>query len=381
MIKLNVGCKYELEFVDKVIELNEKYESLGARVNEVYGTHPYFRGVISDVREGFRNLGTGLEEFKQAVAKLRKAKIDVNYVMNSPVLGECYIAKYKVKILNTVKRLKKIGVNIITTPDIELTELIKKHIPNLKVYFSTVADTKNQAELDYAKEIGFDRVIPGLYSNRDFAFLKYAKKICQPLELLLQSTCRFNCLRRKNHAISEALMEKKPNDPEVRDYFVRSCFIEFNRDFPAGFLKTSWIMPEDLKKCDKLCGDVLFKVNGRTLTIDERLFITECYLRGKSPHNFGNLFAATTAVSNLEGNKYRKIFLPSALLLQKVTYKGKKYNGFTDYFFKENLTYEEYDKYCRHFGKLIKNKVSLGKKTEFYKESGIEKYPSLKKLR
>ena len=67
MIKLNVGSKFESELVDRIIELNEQYEPTGARVNEVYGTHPAFRGIISDVREGFRNEGTDIEEFKDSV--------------------------------------------------------------------------------------------------------------------------------------------------------------------------------------------------------------------------------------------------------------------------------------------------------------------------
>ena len=374
MIKLDVGSKFEREFVERVIELNNKYESLGARIVEVYGTHTSFRNIISDVREGFRNKGPNFVEFKKSVRMLRDSDIDVNYVMNSPVLGENYLAENRIKIIDTVKLLQRIGINVITTPIIELIELIKREV-NIKIYLSTVADVKECAELNQMKDIGIDRVIPSFFANRKIDFLKYAKEIDQPLELLLQSTCMLNCIRRKNHAVSESLMENKP--AKLKDYHVKSCAKIFDKQFPQGFLQSPWIMPEDLKQYELLCGDIVFKVNGRTLTIDEKLFITECYLRQKSPINFGNLFAATSYDSSREGNIHRKIFIPSDALQQTIHYNGQQYDGFTDFFFRENPDYVDYVEYCRHVSEIIKAETCLGIKTGFNAEKSIKYYKSL----
>ena len=139
-------------------------------------------------------------------------------------------------------------------------------------------------------------------------------------------------------------------------------------------------MPEDLEKYEEMCGDVIFKVNGRTLSIDEKLFITECYLRGKSPENLGNLFAATTNDSSKEGNRHKKIFIPSEELRKPIEYQGKTYENFIDFFMQERPSYKGYVAFCSHVGNLIKDKVSLGVKTGLRDEPDIEKYETLKDI-
>ena len=95
-----------------------------------------------------------VDEIEQAVniAHLHNVKV---YVTVNTLIKESELEN----VLNYLSKLYSIGVDAVLVQDLGLIELIKKHLPKLKMHASTQLTCENQLKLDYLESKGIRRVV------------------------------------------------------------------------------------------------------------------------------------------------------------------------------------------------------------------------------
>ena len=95
-----------------------------------------------------------LEEIEEAVntAHLHNVKV---YVTVNTLIRESELES----VLNYVCQLYAMGVDAVLVQDLGLIELIRKHLPDLKIHASTQLTCENQLKLDYLQSKGIRRVV------------------------------------------------------------------------------------------------------------------------------------------------------------------------------------------------------------------------------
>ena len=95
-----------------------------------------------------------LEEIEEAVntAHLHNVKV---YVTVNTLIKESELES----AINYVSKLYAIGVDAVLVQDLGLIELIRKHLPDLKIHASTQLTCENQLKLDYLESKGIKRVV------------------------------------------------------------------------------------------------------------------------------------------------------------------------------------------------------------------------------
>lgn len=95
-----------------------------------------------------------IEELEKAVdiAHMHNVKV---YVTVNTLIRENELES----VMNYVSRLHSMGVDAVLVQDLGLIELIRKHIPDLKIHASTQLTCENQLKLDYLEGKGIRRVV------------------------------------------------------------------------------------------------------------------------------------------------------------------------------------------------------------------------------
>ena len=95
-----------------------------------------------------------LDEIEEAVntAHLHNVRI---YVTVNTLIKESELES----VINYVSKLHSIGVDAVLVQDLGLIELIRKHLPDLKIHASTQLTCENQLKLDWLESKGIRRVV------------------------------------------------------------------------------------------------------------------------------------------------------------------------------------------------------------------------------
>ena len=95
-----------------------------------------------------------LEEIKDAVniAHLHNVKV---YVTVNTLIKQSELED----VMNYLSKLYAIGVDAVLVQDLGLMDLIRKHLPKLKIHASTQMTAENQLKLDYIESKGIKRIV------------------------------------------------------------------------------------------------------------------------------------------------------------------------------------------------------------------------------
>ena len=95
-----------------------------------------------------------IEEIEEAVnvAHLHNVRV---YVTVNTLIKESELES----VINYVSKLHSLGVDAVLVQDLGLVELIRKHLPDLKIHASTQLTCENQLKLDYLESKGIKRVV------------------------------------------------------------------------------------------------------------------------------------------------------------------------------------------------------------------------------
>ena len=109
-----------------------------------------------------------LEEISDAVniAHLHNVKV---YVTVNTLIKQSELED----VMNYLSKIYAIGVDAVLVQDLGLVDLIRKHLPKLKIHASTQMTTENQLKLDYIESKGIKRIVlPREMRKEEIAQLK-----------------------------------------------------------------------------------------------------------------------------------------------------------------------------------------------------------------
>lgn len=321
---LTIGTNWSKEFIEQVALLNKNIgRQNNIKVSEVYGSIP--NDVIGSARskDKLHNCNYGVLE--EHVKLCHDKEIEVAYANNALCIGSLKSLDTKVDIfLEHLMTLDKTGIDSIILAFPFLIELTKKHFPRMKVYVSTIAHVDSTKMLKYYQEMGANKIALPIDVNRDFRLLHSLKRESGnlDLEVLMTDACIFECPYRQNHFALQSHdsveENENPQKAEVKNYPFDRCWRQLIANWPAEFLKSRWIRPEDLHIYEKI-GIDKFKISGRTLPEEWILRSTKAYLSREWSGNILDIFPIIPGNYKNEG-------------LSTYHLSNKQLDGFIDYF-------------------------------------------------
>ena len=278
MVSLNVGNRWEEKFLDKVIELNERYKKNRIRVTELYGndTNACLPGVRPEER--LKNFGQppSLEKYIQ---RAKENGIDINYTFNLSCIGNLIrrdTGNQHENIQIEIEILENLGVKRFTiySPYILTHYKFKSQLE--------VSTIHNNTNINYilgtaSLNRNIDKVCLPIYLNRNFKRLQNLVPILKNMsispELILnefctsyQSACmyRSECYNLQSHGHN------------IKYPF--SVCSKARKDNPSLWLKAPFILPQWLEFYEEQ-GMTNFKLTGRTLPTENILRVLEYYMK------------------------------------------------------------------------------------------------------
>lgn len=292
MIHYKVGTGFDLELVDKVKWLNEKY-SARAQVTEFYGSLAFDSELAA--RPEFRLPDKSVDELAEFVDAAASIGVEVNYTMNSiiPFGSKREMLEHTVQIMDWIHMLEQMGVKLLTVSSPMLLELIKQNGgTSLRIELSTIAHIDALTQIKYYHDVyGVKKVCGNLMKNRDFKFIKKAVKLCKELgmqyELMANEFCGVgtsgyatHCIYRDSCYICHATNKNFVDTQLMHNYPMDMCTAGRNANH-ANWLRSNFIRPEDIYAYFTDTGCDRFKLTGRTGSIDFQARILQAYMSGE----------------------------------------------------------------------------------------------------
>ncbi len=291
-MKLAVPCRFEFDLLDRLNEINKKYDS----IHEVFGAIP--ASIIGHGRAtaGIESFGKiDMDHVKKFTEKAHSVGIQVNYLLNAQCLGNTeYTDEGRIEIMKYLESIYAANVDSVTVAIPLLADIIKREFPRLKVVVSVISEANNPHRVALWKKMGVDRINIDYDSNRDFKRLKSISRNANiDLELLLNDGCLFFCPFQKYHRVLSAHGSKTGTARKnYIDYCLLKCSIE-RTDNPAEIIRGPWIRPEDTEFYEKQFGIRFFKISGRYQPADWIVNVAEAYSRRSYEGNFMDLLSLT----------------------------------------------------------------------------------------
>ncbi len=275
MIKLNVGNKWDTEFLATVIELNKKYEKNDIRVAELYGNtcNQTLAGVRPQARLPF-GLPVSVEKY---IKKANDNNIEINYTFNIACVGNL-IQRDRVHsdIQTEIQTMENLGVKRFTI----FSPYILTHFHfNSKLEISTIHNNTNINNIIGTATLSenIDKLCLPIYSNRNFQRLKKIVPILNRMgvkpELILNEFCtsynnvcilRTECYNLQSH--------------ELNMYYPFDMCSSARDKNPVQWFKAPFILPQWMDYYKNEYGIENFKLTGRTLPTPNVLRVLEYYM-------------------------------------------------------------------------------------------------------
>lgn len=333
-----VGCNFDPNLIDRIVELNEKYKGQ-AKVVELFGSDAEHEELTA--RPGWRLPSMSAEFFADYVKKAKDKGLLFNYTMNSiqPYGSKMEMIAHKQEIQDFVKWLEKIGVYRITIAN-PMMALFIRGVSDIELEMSCIGhiDTVTQLKF-YHEQLGINKFCGSILKNRNKKFLKRCADYCNEngliYELLANEFCSVagvdkdgipyatHCAFRDSCYLCHAMNRTKEDSMAYNNYPMNYCMSARNSTGEA-WLRTRWIRPEDQKYYNEI-GINYFKVSGRTGTTDYIIRVLEAYMSENFDANLLELWKPLETIYNgkKESQHEHQINIPN-----------KKLDGFLDKWFK-----------------------------------------------
>jgi hypothetical protein len=283
-ITLIIGCTWDFEQLDLIIELNKKYQDRKIRVSELYGSLRSSYIPLPSARPDYRIPNVSLAHFKKYVAKARDNHIGINYACNGTLIdGVKQLHKKKGIFGDTFKMLEDVGVSRLMFSNPLLIEIAKEYC-TVPIDISTIFHPTFIANLPIYAEWNVDKVHMNIYLNRDIQFLKKyndaAKKYNIRPCLLANEFCMFG-LSPCSGIMRDACYNCSTAGGNEKDYFSNWPFARCHnarRGNPVAWLIACFILPQHLKFYKEQTGISNFKITGRTNPVEHVTFLIKTYL-------------------------------------------------------------------------------------------------------
>lgn len=337
---LSIPTNWDNDIVEKVSEINNSPE-YQYKVGSVYGAF------LTEIGSGrFETPNITMEDAKEHIRKLKEIGIKFNFVANSPSLGgKEHDITYREKLLDEIKGIVDLGVDIITISIPFLGELINHYFPHIEVKMSTMVDVRDIQHIHLVEKMGpkVSCITLSRFINRNFKLLKnMVKESPFDLELLANSLCLHNCPYQMYHSDLVCWQARKNRGWEepFPDYRAVACDkIRFTDK--SQVIKSPWIRPEDLKKYEQI-GISSIKIAGRTFPTQWIINIVEAYARGSYSGNMWDLI----------------------LPFQSIYVDNRKLNDFLQYFIDNSPNCDINCGQCKYCEKIAEDVVSYGEDAE-----------------
>ena len=315
MIYLNCGNLWSIRYLDKIMELNEKFRSKGIVVNEIYGSIPQLTG---SARASWR-LPSPDVPVKEYVSRAKEGGIEINYTLNQSCPGSLDEFGSKIPGLKTsIYLLLEAGINRFTVTLPLMAQLLLEMDYSITIKVSTIARVESIEEASYWINLGAKEITGGLDINRNFPLVKKLVEYCKSkgvsYETLASEFCCWRCPFRYRGCYSS---QSHNSSKGAMNYWPWKQCNEIRRKDPSQFIKSRMILPQHLKRYQELTGVDKFKVTTRTASEERALWILEQYLNQDYQDNIVKLWT----VSHLAGEKELPFYI-----------SGKKLNNLLDIF-------------------------------------------------
>lgn len=282
MNKFKVPAIFDKDYIDQLIELNNKYQN--SKVIETYGCIPYDN--VGSSRVGTQLPETTLENLKEYICYSKENGIGFNYIMNATCHGDISNIKLNEILHKQINILEKIGVENITVSTPYLLEFLKRNYPNINLIASINMCASSVSQVLQLKEMGASRIVLDRNINRNYKLLKNIISNCNvDYELLANSLCLPFCIMHQYHNNLNSHYKQGSNDEFVQCFPYAKCFSMYIEN-PILMLCSGWIRPEDLNNYVNL-GIDKFKIDGRGIPKETILSVIEPYMNESYQ---GNLF-------------------------------------------------------------------------------------------
>ncbi|NOQ55523.1 MAG: hypothetical protein GQ477_01815 [Nanohaloarchaea archaeon] len=281
-LRFSVPYNNNYSLLNKLSEIKDLSRN---KIEEVYlaGPQEYFgSGRVTPKYE--------LVDFIDVIKFCHENGLKVNLLLNSQCEGlEWYNPQNVSRIINYVKDLhNNHELDTVTIANPLFIQKIRKELPKIKICASVLSYVNSVQRAMFFDKFGVDEIIPDRDINRDLELLIQIKEsVNAKLKLMVNEGCLYECPYKLFHDnwISHASKEGIRIDPALKN-----CGAIFKID-NSQLLKSSWIMPEDMKKYRKITE--CFKLVGRDKSNEFILTSAKAYLSETSTTNLMDIINGT----------------------------------------------------------------------------------------
>ncbi len=293
MIYLNAGNLWTDEFLDKVIELNNKH--LGSvKVSSLFGS---IANLTPTARAFDRIPYLGWSDIDRYVRKAKENDISIRYTLNSSCLGSMQEFKnvWDNNLKTIIRELHEIGIREWTITSPLVMELMSEMFPKDFLEISTIAEVKTPSELQYWIDIGAKGANLSTSVNRDFRLLSDMASMTE-ITLLANEACLYNCpWRRDCYNLSS---HNSQRSEKLFNHYPFSFCNGVRLDSPEEWLKSRMILPQWLNYYREVVNINRFKITFRTHPYEVAVPILEAYMNLDFDGNLCDLWPTIAKLGN-----------------------------------------------------------------------------------
>ena len=254
MIKFSVGYQFRRDsgWIDCILANRE-------RINEVF----FAPLGVPNGRTGERVIKTEFSQdekrcfLERDLRRISGAGVGLNILYNAGCYGvHSRSSKFFKTTVETIRRYEEFyGLSSMTTTSPFLAEVIKTHIPQVKVRASINMDVASPRGMDYIAEY-FDGYYLKRELNRNIAAVRQAKAWCvangKELFMLVNSGCLSDCSEQIFH--NNLVAHGAELEDIDKSFPIRGCraFLQRPGKLQCLIRDSNWIRPEDLHIYDGL---------------------------------------------------------------------------------------------------------------------------------
>jgi collagenase-like PrtC family protease len=345
-----VPADFKKETIDRYDQLNREYSD--SKVIETYGNLTLGKNFGSGRVYEYAPK-TDLLDLREYIEYANERGIEFNYTFNVPYLQNMEFTKEGVaEIKAFLKELYAAGVRSITISMPSLIELVRLSGYDFKIKASTICHIMNTHVALAYKNMGIDRMVLDEGLHRDFAMLeRIRKRVGEKVELIINTTCQMACPYRHFHYNSTGGYSNGVSNEVGVNFFEHKCMMQRYKD-PSGFIKRSWVRPEDLHYYTDI-GINYFKLQGRQHLQDgDHLRALEYYFKG-----------------SYEGNLIELLEMFNPQQVFEIYIDNKKLDGFMEPFASKEINCRHDCSECDHCVVYAKKAMDFEKTSQMIKDA------------
>lgn len=285
-IHLNVGNLWSLNYLAKVIELNNLYGST-VRVKSLFGSIAKLTPTARAADRLPYLEWCAIDEF---VHTALENNIAIRYTLNASCVGALQDFKHDwdSKLKADVRELHAVGVHEWTVTSPLLIQLLRDMFPDDFIEVSTIYEMTTPQEAAHLTRLGANGVNLSTSINRKPSAIKQIMKTGIAVSLLANEACLFRCpWRRECYNLSSHDSERSS---ELFNYYPFAYCNNYRIENPVEWVKARMIMPSWMAIYQEELGVDWFKVAYRTHPYEVAIPILEYYMKQEDPENLLDLW-------------------------------------------------------------------------------------------